>query len=189
MPRTAIPGPQVLGTLSLPVFFCLQDGEWTPNPATLPPCPMEPLGWAGLAFFLPLYPRLPPPSLRTVVMSPGDALTAPSPPAPPPAAGGRPNPLLVVGDDAAHEVGGGVAQRGHELPQLLLVQLPHRAEHALLGLGGAGQRALRHLGHLVQPHDSVHWGRGRGTWRAPSASGLPRAPFFSLLPMPPSSTR
>lgn len=68
----------------------------------------------------------------------------------------------MVGDDAAHEVGGGIAQRGHQLPQLLLVELPHGAEHALLGLGGAGQRALRHLGHLVQAHDAVHCGHMKG---------------------------
>ena len=33
-----------------------------------------------------------------------------------------PHLLLVVGDDAADEVGVGVPQRGHELGQLLLVQ-------------------------------------------------------------------
>ena len=70
--------------------------------------------------------------------------------------------LLVVGDDAADEVGVGVPQGGHELGQLLLVELAHRAEHALTGLEGTGH--LAHPSHLVQAHDAVHWregGRGR----------------------------
>ena len=66
----------------------------------------------------------------------------------------------MVGDDAADEVGVGVPERGHELGQLLLVQLPHRAEHALTRL--EGPRHLRHPGHLVQAHDAVNWGRGGG---------------------------
>lgn len=48
----------------------------------------------------------------------------------------------MVGDDAANKVGVGVPQSGHELGQLLLVQLAHCAEHALAGLKGTG-----HLGH------------------------------------------
>lgn len=52
------------------------------------------------------------------------------------------HPLLVVGNDAADEVGLRVVQRGHQLPQRLLVQLTHRAKHPLLGLGGAGNRTL-----------------------------------------------
>ena len=67
-----------------------------------------------------------------------------------------PHLLLVVGDDAADEVGVGVPQRGHELGQLLLVQLSHRAEHALACLEGPWQRRLRHAGHLVQANDAVH---------------------------------
>jgi len=63
----------------------------------------------------------------------------------------------VVGDDAADKVGVGVPQGGHELGEGLLVELPHRAEHALLGLVGGAERRLRHAGHLVQAHDAVHW--------------------------------
>lgn len=70
----------------------------------------------------------------------------------------RPHPLLVVGDDAAHKVGLRVVQRGHQLAQRLLVQLPHRAEHPLLRLGGG--RALRHLGHSLQADHPVRWGGG-----------------------------
>lgn len=43
--------------------------------------------------------------------------------------------LLVVGDNAADKVGVGVPERGHEVTQLLLVQLAHGAEHALTGFG------------------------------------------------------
>ena len=64
---------------------------------------------------------------------------------------------MVVGDDAAYEVGVGVPQRGHEAGEGLLVQLPHRAEHALLRLVGGAERRLRHARHLVQSHDAVHW--------------------------------
>lgn len=60
----------------------------------------------------------------------------------------------MVGDDAANKVGVGVPQSGHELGQLLLVQLAHCAEHALAGLKGTGH--LGHARHLVQPHDAVH---------------------------------
>ena len=69
----------------------------------------------------------------------------------------QPHLLLVVGDDAADEVGVGVPQRGHEFGQLLLVQLPHRAEHALARLEGPGHCRLRHASHLVQADDAVHW--------------------------------
>lgn len=62
----------------------------------------------------------------------------------------------MVRDDAADEVGVGVPQRGHQLGQLLLVELPHGAEHALPRLEGPGQRRLRHAGHLVQADDAVH---------------------------------
>ena len=76
------------------------------------------------------------------------------------APGGGPHLLLVVGDDAAQEVGVGVPERGHELGERLLVQLAHRAEHALLGL--QPRRPERHgtaalpAGHLVQTHDPLH---------------------------------
>ena len=69
----------------------------------------------------------------------------------------------MVGDDAADEVGVGVPERGHELGQLLLVQLPHRAEHALARL--EGPRHLGHPSHFVQTHDAVHWGREGGRER------------------------
>ena len=64
--------------------------------------------------------------------------------------------LLVVGDDAADEVGVGVPQGGHEVGELLFVQLAHRAEHALAGLEGS-VHGVRHARHLVQAHDAVHW--------------------------------
>lgn len=50
----------------------------------------------------------------------------------------HPHLLLMVGNDAADEVGVGIPQGGHELGQLLLVQLPHGTEHALSGLEGTG---------------------------------------------------
>lgn len=61
--------------------------------------------------------------------------------------------FLVVGNDAADKVGVRVPQGGHELGQLLLVQLAHGAEHAFTGLEGAGH--LGH-GHLIQTDDPVH---------------------------------
>lgn len=60
----------------------------------------------------------------------------------------------MVGDDAADKVGVCVPQSGHELGQLLLVQLAHCAEHALAGLKGTGH--LRHARHFVQTHNAVH---------------------------------
>ena len=59
--------------------------------------------------------------------------------------------LLVVGDDAAHEVGVGVPQGDHQLGELLLVELGHRAEHASLGHApelGVGHRLLGHSHNL-----------------------------------------
>ena len=43
--------------------------------------------------------------------------------------------LFVVGDDTTYEVRAGVVQGLHEALQLLLVELTHRAEHALPGAG------------------------------------------------------
>lgn len=63
----------------------------------------------------------------------------------------------MVWDDAADKVGIGVPQCGHQLRQLLLVQLSHGAEHALLGLVGGTKRCLIHACDLVQTHDSVDW--------------------------------
>lgn len=60
----------------------------------------------------------------------------------------------MVGDDAANKVWVGVPQCGHEFGQLLLVELPHGAEHAFTRLKGTGH--LRHAGHFVQAHDAVH---------------------------------
>lgn len=40
-------------------------------------------------------------------------------------------PLVVVGDDAADEVGVGVPQGHHELGELFLVELAHHTEHSL----------------------------------------------------------
>lgn len=76
------------------------------------------------------------------------------------------HPFLVVGDDAAHEVGVGVSESGHELGQLLLVELADCAEHALLGFVRGAEGRLVHPGHLVQAHDPIHCGReGRNTVR------------------------
>lgn len=60
----------------------------------------------------------------------------------------------MVGDDAANKVGVCVPQSGHELGKLLLVQLAHRAEHALACLKGT--RHLGHARHLIQTHNAVH---------------------------------
>lgn len=60
----------------------------------------------------------------------------------------------MVGDDATNKVRVCVPQSGHELGQLLLVQLAHGAEHALAGLKGTGH--LRHTRNLVQTHNTVH---------------------------------
>lgn len=86
----------------------------------------------------------------------------------------RPYPLLVVGDDAAHEVGVGVAERGHQLGERLLVELAHGAEHALLGLVGRAKGRLGDARDLVQPHDAIHWGDKRQGLSGPGA-GLGRA--------------
>ena len=45
--------------------------------------------------------------------------------------GGDTNLFLMVGDDTADKVGVGVAQRGHQLVELFLVQLADSAEHSL----------------------------------------------------------
>lgn len=66
--------------------------------------------------------------------------------------------FLVVGNDAADKIGVGVPQRGHQLGQLLLVQLAHGAEHALLGFVRGTECRLVHAGDLVQADDVVHWG-------------------------------
>lgn len=63
----------------------------------------------------------------------------------------------MVGDDAADKVGVGVSQCGHQFGQLLLVQLPHGAEHALLGLVGGAKCRLIHACNLVKTHDPVDW--------------------------------
>lgn len=57
-----------------------------------------------------------------------------SPVTPPPA-----YPLLMIWNNASDKVGLGVVQCGHEFGQRLLVELPHCAEHSLLGF-----RATRH---------------------------------------------
>jgi len=58
---------------------------------------------------------------------------------------GESYPFLVVGDDAADEVGLGVVQGCHQLPQGLLVELAHSPEHPLLGLVDG-----------LQAHHAVH---------------------------------
>lgn len=50
----------------------------------------------------------------------------------------------MVGDDAAHKVGVGVPQSGHQPGERLLVELAHGAEHALLGFVGGPKGRLTH---------------------------------------------
>lgn len=47
---------------------------------------------------------------------------------------GPSDPLLVVGDDAAEEVGVGVPQRGHQFGERLFIKLTDGPEHSLLCL-------------------------------------------------------
>ena len=63
--------------------------------------------------------------------------------------------LLVVGDDAADKVRVSVPECGHEVTQLLFVQLANSTEHALAGLEGTVHR-VRHSRYLVQADDTVH---------------------------------
>lgn len=73
----------------------------------------------------------------------------------------------MVGDDAAHKVGVGVPQCGHELGERLLVELTHCAKHALLCFVGGTKGCLVHPSHLVQTHDTVDWfGKRRELVRA-----------------------
>lgn len=60
----------------------------------------------------------------------------------------------MVGDDAADEVRIGVLQGGHEVPQLLLVQLANGAEHAFTGFEHPLVR-VRHSCHFIQANDVV----------------------------------
>lgn len=60
----------------------------------------------------------------------------------------------MVWNDAANKVGVGVPQSGHELGELLLVQLAHCAKHAFAGFKGT--RHLGHARHLIQTHNTVH---------------------------------
>ena len=62
----------------------------------------------------------------------------------------------MVGDDAADEVGVGVPESGHEVGQLLLVELAHGAEHALSDLCGPMHPPIRHPSNFVQAHNTVH---------------------------------
>lgn len=70
-------------------------------------------------------------------------------------------PLLMIWNDAAHEIRVCVPESRHQLGEGLFVELPHRAEHALLGLICGAKSCLGHTSDLVQPHDTVHWGEGR----------------------------
>ena len=69
------------------------------------------------------------------------------------------HPLLVVGDDTADKAGVGVAERGHEAAQGLLVELAHGPEHAPAGT--APWWAIPEAAHLLQPHDALHCGKRR----------------------------
>ena len=62
----------------------------------------------------------------------------------------------MVGDNAADKVWVGVPQGGHELGQLLLVQLAHGTEHALFRLVGSTECRLVHACHLVQTHNTIN---------------------------------
>lgn len=61
----------------------------------------------------------------------------------------------MVWNDASDKVGLGVVQCGHEFGEGLLVELSHRAEHSLLGLGSTGHRTVGHLDNGVKTHHSV----------------------------------
>lgn len=66
------------------------------------------------------------------------------------------HPLLVIGDDAADEAGVGIAERGHQATQGLLVELPHRPEHP--AARAAARWTIPEAAHLLQPHDALHCG-------------------------------
>lgn len=97
-----------------------------------------------------------------------------------------PYPLLVVRDDAAHKVGVGVAERGHQLGEGLLVELAHSAEHPLLRLVGRAKGCLGDAGDLVQPHDAIHWWgqEGRAEWPLGLTGGGTGAAAEALGTMP-----
>lgn len=61
----------------------------------------------------------------------------------------------MVWDDAADKVRVGVSEGGHEVTQLLLVQLAHGAEHALTGFERT-VHGVRHSCHFIQAHNTVH---------------------------------
>lgn len=67
----------------------------------------------------------------------------------------------MIWNDAANEVGVGVAESGHQLGERLLVELPDGSEHALLGFICRAKRGLSHPSDLIQTYNSVHWGRER----------------------------
>lgn len=48
--------------------------------------------------------------------------------------------LLVVGDDATDKVRVGVPERGHEVTQLLFIQLAYSTEHTLASFKGSMHR-------------------------------------------------
>lgn len=66
----------------------------------------------------------------------------------------------MVGDDAAQEVGVGVAEGGHQFSEGLFIELPHGAKHALLRLEPSGPKIHRSTvlagRHLVQTHNPLH---------------------------------
>lgn len=61
----------------------------------------------------------------------------------------------MVRDDAADEVGVGVPECGHEVSQLLLIQLTHSAEHTLSAFKRS-MHGVRHSRHLIQANNTVH---------------------------------
>lgn len=54
----------------------------------------------------------------------------------------RTHPFLVVGDDAADEVGLCVVKRGHQFGERLFVELADGTEHSFLGLRGTRHGAV-----------------------------------------------
>lgn len=65
--------------------------------------------------------------------------------------------LLVIRNDAANEVGVGVAESSHQLGEGFFVELPDGAKHALLGFICGAKSCLSHTSNLIQTHDAIHW--------------------------------
>ncbi len=64
--------------------------------------------------------------------------------------------LLMIRDDASDKVRVGVSESGHQICQLLFVQLSYCTKHSLTRLDRSMQ-GFSHSSHFVQSHNSVHW--------------------------------